>query len=52
MLPNISSDRVVVDGNFITSRGAGTAVDFGLKLVEELVGKDKADGISKAIHFS
>jgi 4-methyl-5(b-hydroxyethyl)-thiazole monophosphate biosynthesis len=29
-------ERTVVDGRFVTSRGAGTAADFGLKLVEVL----------------
>jgi 4-methyl-5(b-hydroxyethyl)-thiazole monophosphate biosynthesis len=40
---------VVVDGNFITSRGPGTAISFGLKLVELLKGekirKDLAIGL-------
>jgi 4-methyl-5(b-hydroxyethyl)-thiazole monophosphate biosynthesis len=34
--------RVVVDGNCITSRGPGTALEFALKLVELLYGKEKA----------
>jgi 4-methyl-5(b-hydroxyethyl)-thiazole monophosphate biosynthesis len=34
-------DRVVVDGNLITSRAPGTALEFALKLVEVLVGKEK-----------
>ena len=34
--------RVVVDGNCITSRGPGTAVEFALKLVELLYDADKA----------
>jgi protein deglycase len=32
-----SEDRVVEDGNVITSRGVGTALEFALKLVERLV---------------
>nr|CAI5851399.1 unnamed protein product [Callosobruchus analis] len=31
-------DKVVIDGNIVTSRGPGTAFDFGLALVEKLVG--------------
>ena len=34
--------RVVVDGNCVTSRGAGTAVEFALNLVALLYGKDAA----------
>lgn len=38
---NFCEDRVVVDGNLITSRAPGTALEFALKLVEVLVGKEK-----------
>ena len=49
-LPNILLDeRVVVDGKIITSRGAGTALDFGLKLVELLVSTEKAQEIAASI---
>jgi 4-methyl-5(b-hydroxyethyl)-thiazole monophosphate biosynthesis len=34
--------RVVVDGNLITSRGPGTALEFTLKLVEALYDEQKA----------
>ena len=42
-------DKVVVSNQFITSRGAGTALEFGLKIVEYIKGKDEADTIAKAI---
>ena len=44
-LPNTEAveSRVVVDGNLVTSRGPGTALEFALTLVELLFGKDKAE---------
>jgi 4-methyl-5(b-hydroxyethyl)-thiazole monophosphate biosynthesis len=41
------SDRVVVSGKCITSVGPGSAIDFGLAIVECLVGKSKADEVAK-----
>jgi protein deglycase len=35
-------DRVVVDGNIVTSRGPGTALEFALMLVQRLRGDDTA----------
>ena len=46
---NYVEDRVAVDDKMITSRGAGTSLEFALKLVEELLGKAKADQIAKSI---
>ena len=40
---------MTVDGNLITSRGVGTAIEFSLKLIEILVGKEKADEIAESI---
>ena len=42
---------VVVDGNIITGRAAGSAFDFGLTLVEVLAGKEEADKIRSGIHY-
>lgn len=47
----LSRDKVVVDENIITSRGAGTAIDFSLKLIEVLIGKDESEKISKQIVY-
>ena len=45
------TETVVVDGNIITSRGLGTAIDFALKLIELLIDKDKADAIAKSVVY-
>lgn len=45
----LASERIVTDGKITTSRGAGTAVEFGLHLVALLGSADKAAEISKAI---
>ncbi|RRJ97545.1 DJ-1 family protein [Opitutaceae bacterium TAV4] len=45
----LPDQRVVVDGNIITSRGAGTALDFGLKLVEVLFNPYAAQEIARSI---
>ena len=42
-------ERVVVDGNLITSRGAGTALDFALALVARLVGDSLAEQVADEI---
>jgi len=44
--------NVVVDGNIITSRAAGTALDFAIKLIEILAGKEKADEVADKILYS
>lgn len=41
--------RVVHDGQAITSRGPGTAIEFSLALVEQLYGKDKAQEVAGAM---
>ncbi|XP_059487477.1 Parkinson disease protein 7-like [Neocloeon triangulifer] len=42
-------DRVVVDGNLITSRGPGTALEFALAITEALVGKEQADSLANGM---
>ena len=42
-------ERLVIDGKLITSRGAGTTLEFGLQLVEALAGPSKAREIASAI---
>ena len=42
-----SSDRVVVDGLVVTSRGPGTAMEFSLELVSQLVSPEKAEQLAQ-----
>ncbi|MCL2180190.1 MAG: DJ-1/PfpI family protein [Treponema sp.] len=44
-----SDDRVVVDGNIITSRGAGTAAQWSMAIIEKLLGRTSADKIAAAV---
>ncbi len=46
---NIVESNVVVDNNCVTSRGAGTACDFALKLVELLHSKKKKHEVMQGL---
>ena len=43
------SECVVVDGNIVTSRGAGTALELGLELVRQLLGEEAAQQVRESI---
>jgi len=43
------TDPVVQDGKLITSRGPGTAMDFALTLIENLVGRDRRDEVEAGL---
>ncbi|MSU65183.1 MAG: DJ-1/PfpI family protein [Opitutus sp.] len=45
----LANEKTVTDGHVLTSRGAGTAMDFGLLLVEKLFSAEKAQEISRSI---
>ncbi len=42
---------VTIDGQFVTSRGMGTAMDFGLKMIEILVSPEKAQEIANQVLY-
>lgn len=42
-------ETVVVNGKCVTSQGPGTAMAMGVKLVELLCGKDKADAVAQGL---
>ncbi len=46
---SFSKDRVVVDGNIVTSCGPGSALEFALELVEQLAGKEKAQTLKEGL---
>jgi 4-methyl-5(b-hydroxyethyl)-thiazole monophosphate biosynthesis len=45
----LAAERVVEDGPLVTSRGAGTAIEFGLALVKRLFGEAAAATVARAI---
>ncbi len=47
----VTVDIVVEDGNVITSKGPGTAMEFALHLVERLAGKMMADQVAGGLIF-
>ncbi len=45
----LSETAVEVDGNIITSRGPGTAMDFSLILIEKLLGKEARQQVEEPL---
>ncbi|XP_020297529.1 protein deglycase DJ-1-like [Pseudomyrmex gracilis] len=45
---NYLENKVVIDGNLITSKGPATAFAFGLAIVEKLIDKETATKVAKA----
>ena len=48
----VADEKVVEDGNVITSQGPGTAVCFGLAIVKRLVGEETAQQIKEGMLLS
>ena len=47
----LSADYVCQDGNILTARGMGVSTQFGLKLVELLISKEKSDELRDSIQW-
>ncbi|HCA30916.1 MAG TPA: DJ-1 family protein [Ruminococcaceae bacterium] len=45
----ITNSSVVVDGPFITARGAGVAIEFALRIVAEIASKERAEKIKASM---
>ncbi|MBQ1703827.1 MAG: DJ-1/PfpI family protein, partial [Oscillospiraceae bacterium] len=53
MSGNMSQDNnTVTDGAVTTSRAAGSAIDFGLRLLAELKGESEAERVRAEIHHA
>jgi 4-methyl-5(b-hydroxyethyl)-thiazole monophosphate biosynthesis len=50
-LPKPRSERVLVEGNVITSQGPGTSMEFALALVEHLAGKETMKNVREQLLF-
>ena len=50
-LPKPRGDSVVIDGNVITSQGPGTAMEFSLRLVERLAGREAMNAIREQVVY-
>ena len=46
----VTGSETITEGTLITSRGAGTAVSFGLALIRALCGHEPAEAIRQSIH--
>ncbi|MBR1852920.1 MAG: DJ-1/PfpI family protein [Lachnospiraceae bacterium] len=47
----VTTGPVEIDGNVVTSRGMGTAIDFGLAIGGLFCGKEKAEELAKGIVY-
>ncbi len=50
-LPKPRNERVIQEGNVITSQGPGTSMEFALKLVEHMAGKETMKNVREQLVF-
>lgn len=48
---DVQTTEVTKDGNFITSRGMGTAIPFGLAIIKQFQGKEAAASMAEKIVY-
>ena len=46
-----TEEYATVDGNIITGQSAAATIDFGLAIIEKLLGKNRADEVKKSIYY-
>lgn len=49
---DVGTEKVAVDGNVTTSRGMGTAIEFGLSLIAQMTDEETADRMRKGIIYA
>ena len=49
--PILTHEKVVVDENIVTSRSAGTAIDFALEIISQLLGNEKSKEVKDEIVY-
>lgn len=50
-IPKPRNEKVILDGNVITSQGPGTSMDFALKIVEYLAGRETMKNVKEQLVF-
>lgn len=50
-IPKPRNEKVIAEGNVITSQGPGTSIDFALKIVEHLAGKETMRNVKEQLVF-